>query len=1451
MRMKKSLLLVLIIILTVAYIPFISSQSAIFSIQGIVDVPCTKSCKIPVTICASNASVAFPPNSQPFFTRPTEKSLKVFRDNIPFNFGGKTLEANTCWNVILEIERKETRRTLSTKYGFDFTGFKKEAFLIPDNSNKGSGFSKTRNQEGTSQVLIGNVWNIKEDQEWRDFKDVRSWIGSVEMRMVQKDDRYNITLEDANFSFVSLTLSSKTYPTPFTWCHIDSNSCFSSVINNQQTIRLIVGNPLSYNFTLGESSTTVQLQTAGTESLEEQGTCISGPLCEFGNRWYVKFNITSVPANQYILDAQLCLNVIVKQVGWNNIVTHYRVVNQTWDSEAPDAQYYADLNTANETNETGKWTSTGSDCINVTTHVNEEYSVGNPNVSVKIIDTDDTRGDDVTRVEIGSFDAIGDDISTPNDGILFKSLDHGDVSDRPYLNITYSHFQIESPDNISYAVNTIDFNITSIGNVNSANYSLDGAANETMTNDSATHFYNLSINHSTLSDGIHNITFFVESEVDGVDLQTVFFAVDVSIPAVTIDSPTNTTLFNESVWFNISVQEENPDTGLIQVTPLSPSGEAINYTLTNSSGVWNYQNASMTDGQYEALFFMNDTFGNINDSELVVFTVSTAPIVTVESPENISYDTADVNYILSSGRVLDTVFASIDGGANITLAPVENFTDSSTFTETDPNNRITINNASAISFDRITYEEVAYVQGDYGTDYFTTSFTHRFKVIITDEQDLSGNDPRVDLWFLTDSAAGVSLTGGEPMFTYAGGSEAIRQFDLHDNDFNVEDVSVEMTLNETYYVTIIREGQSLQATLRTVNYSGSVFDTLSVTLEDSGDLYRYIYVTMVRDDLAMNVNTTGVMSDLVFNTSTTGTRWANFSGDHPSLSFGSHNITYFANDTSGRVNHTDIVTFTINDITLPVINSNSTSPASPVYNSNVTIIANVTDPESSIVWVNFTFLSPNGTNVIDNENGTNYNTDLWNSSSYVIDREGEWQITINVSNVNNQSSSSTFNLTIDLGTMTVTSPEGDQNYSFSQVAGSSTLFNITLTHNGTSNNTIDLNLTSELNITSNFTVTFGEDPTTVEESETQRILVNITLSSSLASGTYNGNITWNRTDTNTIAQSGVIEIEIENSALVGEVDIVNSSWAASITTITSQNIAFLINATGNFNLSECLFSIISTISGASITSSPSNFDMENGTSQTVNTTISSTSGGNDASAIITLKCTATSSGGKNSDSVGGSFAVSVPPVGGGGGSSPQAECGNGFCERGESPESCFQDCQVARANFTFGVTPSSGVIRRIFIPEAVYKENVVILNPNAQNISVAVDISCVENDPSCEWLVINKDEITTTKTLNVIVEGGTVTSPGRKLIEIVMVIPAGVNESFFRSLVNFRAIGEIKVVSFEIVPVGALGFFGAFFGLLGDPLLSAVVLTAVVVALVLLFLSGQGQKIIVKVKKKF
>ena len=393
-------------------------------------------------------------------------------------------------------------------------------------------------------------------------------------------------------------------------------------------------------------------------------------------------------------------------------------------------------------------------------------------------------------------------------------------------------------------------------------------------------------------------------------------------------------------------------------------------------------------------------------------------------------------------------------------------------------------------------------------------------------------------------------------------------------------------------------------------------------------------------------------------------------------------ISYFSNTLTDDLNQEYYINCTANsttvqsetrtiniDATPPTINSNQTSITTPIYADTINISANVTDATAGMDYCNFTLTNPNSVNVIDNIKGTQ-SGDIWNSTNYQINVSGNWTVNITCADTFGNSVESIWTFRADLGNITAI-PETKI---YSNIAGASEVFNITLSHTGNNNNTIDFNLTGDISNATNFTITFDEDPATIEESETQYITINITTLNTLDDGIYTGNITWNRTEDGT---NGVIEVTASISASVGNIYMTPETLSSgSMTSAQTIERILTINNTGNRVLENCNFSIDTGIS-TYINFSDESFDLDPNNETNYTMTVTTPPLGV-YDATVTATCTATTTGGLDTDTSGFLAVVTAPVAtgGGGGGIVITQVCGDNICSGSESILTCPVDCLV-------------------------------------------------------------------------------------------------------------------------------------------------------------------------------
>ena len=221
------------------------------------------------------------------------------------------------------------------------------------------------------------------------------------------------------------------------------------------------------------------------------------------------------------------------------------------------------------------------------------------------------------------------------------------------FDITPPVVTILSPLNQTYYTSSVPLTYKVDEPIDWVGYSLDGAANVTLTGNTTL---------SGLSLGSHDLTVYANDTSGNWGLDNVGFAVaDETSPVVTIVSPMNTTYYTTDVSLEYKVDEEYPDW-----VGYSLDGVA-NVTLTgNTTLSW------LSLGSHDLTVYANDTSGNW-DSDTVYFTVedATPPVVTIISPKSITYetDTSSTSLPLTYkvNEPTDWVGYSLDGATNITL----------------------------------------------------------------------------------------------------------------------------------------------------------------------------------------------------------------------------------------------------------------------------------------------------------------------------------------------------------------------------------------------------------------------------------------------------------------------------------------------------------------------------------------------------------------------------------------------------------------------------------------------------------------------------------------------------------------------------------------------------------------------------------------------------------------
>lgn len=244
----------------------------------------------------------------------------------------------------------------------------------------------------------------------------------------------------------------------------------------------------------------------------------------------------------------------------------------------------------------------------------------------------------------------------------------GVVDYQPYsdLYLIKPIITIDSPESKTYGVSTVWFNVTINKNSDWCGFSLDSAANVTMSNDSHTHFY---FKNTTMTDILHSVVFSCnDSEGNMNETSSLSFTVDSVTPLVTVISPTNDSYTIDDVWFNISLNKDVDWCGY-------SLDSAANVSMQNDTTTHYYNlNNSMSEGSHDVKFYCNTTgSGLIGNSSTVYFTVDTVkPTIDIISPINDTYYTSSVYYNVSINENTDWCAYSLNSVSNISMTKQNN-----------------------------------------------------------------------------------------------------------------------------------------------------------------------------------------------------------------------------------------------------------------------------------------------------------------------------------------------------------------------------------------------------------------------------------------------------------------------------------------------------------------------------------------------------------------------------------------------------------------------------------------------------------------------------------------------------------------------------------------------------------------------------------------------------------
>ena len=527
-------------------------------------------------------------------------------------------------------------------------------------------------------------------------------------------------------------------------------------------------------------------------------------------------------------------------------------------------------------------------------------------------------------------------------------------TDYIYLEITYS-----SVPTILLSLPSNNTNLSNSINYFSANFSDNyGLKNTTlyMWNSTGSNFTNSTLITNTinstnlslnLSDGTYTWNYIVFNNMGNSNWSSNNYTITIDsiAPSISITTPSNNT---NSTNTNLNINFTRSDLHLNNCWWTNNSG-INNYSLSSCE---NITNITWNQGTTNLIAYANDTFGNINSSQ-VSFTIdSIAPSLTITNPkignDSFSTGTIDLNYIVNDATIgLSSCWYKNDSGNNITIACGTNTTISQasdgTYTVYMWAND-TLNNVASTSKIWIVSSNAPIINlnpisNDYWFNYGTNIY---FNYTATDGNGLS----ECQLWGNWTGAWHKNYTWNSPNsgamnFTSLNISDGYYKWNIWCND------TTGLAGTSSWAVENITFGiDTIYPNLNLISPTNSTYTTNSISLNFTSNDTNI-------DTCWYNINNTNNITLSSCNNTT-------FTANQ-----GSSILRIFVNDSANNINSSNISFFV--DSIIPSLNFSTTFTNASYLNYNTSIFFNisVSDTNLNTCWystnnsINLTFTCGN------------------------------------------------------------------------------------------------------------------------------------------------------------------------------------------------------------------------------------------------------------------------------------------------------------------------------------------------------------------------------------------------------------------------------------------------------------------------------------------------------------
>jgi len=341
-----------------------------------------------------------------------------------------------------------------------------------------------KNSDGTySLILYSGIRNVVDiDGKWKRIEDAKSLMpaieeGKIKINYLEKEKGLYIEIKEINYTYISFRpKSSKKRLVPVKIDNVNIGSIDTEPGSHLEVFahKNFNDNIFLHNFTVGLHSTTIQLQAADTENLDDSSLVQTDPdETNYGassnayilsstdaDRYFIsKWNITSIPDNMEITSSTIAFYLATNflDAGESFNIIPYRVYGRdrynisdvewtegtiTWNNRPDSTAEYNNNNQSVITVDDGE--GAGWQYLTVSQFVDDAYDDNDDNVTLMLVTLES-----VSSPESGDF-------------LLIRPKEAAGSTTDPYLNITYQVPVQLKPINIQQWINVVDYNNTHI-----------------------------------------------------------------------------------------------------------------------------------------------------------------------------------------------------------------------------------------------------------------------------------------------------------------------------------------------------------------------------------------------------------------------------------------------------------------------------------------------------------------------------------------------------------------------------------------------------------------------------------------------------------------------------------------------------------------------------------------------------------------------------------------------------------------------------------------------------------------------------------------------------------------------------------------------------------------------------------------------------------------------------